>query len=34
VRDGMVIRSQEGVRQVLPDGSHEALSSGGRGELR
>jgi len=34
VRDGMVIRSQEGVRQVLPEDSHETLSSVGRGELR
>ena len=34
VLDGMVIRSQEGVRQVLPENSDEPLSSGDPEELR
>lgn len=34
VRDGMVIRSQEGVRQVLPEISDETSSSAGPGEVR
>lgn len=34
VRDGMVVRSQEGVRKVLPKDSDDTLSSDGRGEPR
>jgi D-hydroxyproline dehydrogenase subunit gamma len=34
VRDGMVIRSQEGVRQVQTESHAETLSSTGRGESR